>query len=58
MESYSKKEDLKYFNEKYCFNNALSNPIIINQIFQFLDKYKCLSLIKRYIRTVAVTLKI
>ena len=49
MESYSKKEDLKCLNEKYCFNNALSNPIILNQIFQFLDKGKCLSLCNKKI---------
>ena len=46
MESYHKKDELKYLNENYSFNNALHVPLILNQIFQFLDKdkAKCLSL--------------
>ena len=51
MESYHNKEELKYFNKNYSFNNALSIPLILNQIFQFLDidKIKCLSLCNKKI---------
>ena len=51
MESYHNKGELKYFNKNYSFNNALSIPLILNQIFQFLDidKIKCLSLCNKEI---------
>ena len=51
MEFYNNKEELKYFNKNYSFNNALSIPLILNQIIQFLDidKIKCLSLCNKEI---------
>ena len=51
MESYYNNEELKYLNKNYNFNNALSVPLILNQIFQFLDKdkVKCLSLCNKKI---------
>ena len=46
MEYNNIKEELKSFNENYNFENALSIPLIINQICQFLniDSIKILSL--------------
>ena len=44
MESYYNNKELKYLNKNYSFNNALSTPLILNQIFQFLDKEKVKSL--------------
>ena len=51
MDSYHNKEELKYFNKNYNFNNALSIELILNKIFQFLgkDKIKCLSLCNKKI---------
>ena len=51
MESHFNNEELKYFNKNYNFNSVLSVPIILNQIFQFLDKdkVKCLSLCNKKI---------
>ena len=40
MESYFNNKELKYLNKNYSFNNVLSVPLILNQIFQFLDKDK------------------
>ena len=38
MENFNIREELKYCNEKYNFENALSIPLILNQICQFLNK--------------------
>ena len=38
MEYNNIKEELKSFNENYNFENALSIPLILNQICQFLNK--------------------
>ena len=44
-------EKIKFFNNNYSFENALSVPLILNQIFKFLDKdsIKCLSLCNKKI---------
>ena len=33
-------DEFKYFDKNYSFKKALSVPLILNQIFQFLDKDK------------------
>ena len=51
MEYNHINEELKYFNINYSFENALSISLILNQIFQFLDKdnIKSLSLCNKKI---------
>ena len=38
MEYTNIRKELKYFNENYNFENVLSIPLILNQIYQFLNK--------------------
>ena len=51
MEYNHINEELKCFNVNYSFENALSISLILNQIFQFLDKdnIKSLSLCNKKI---------
>ena len=51
MGSHYNNNELKYFDKNYSFKKALSVPLILNQIFQFLnkDEVKCLSLCNKKI---------
>ena len=60
MEYNNIKEELKYLNENYNFENVLSIPLILNEIIQFLNKdnIKLLSLCnKKYIYYIVIKLK-
>ena len=51
---------LEYSNKNYNFEIVLSVPIILDQIFQFLEKknIKCLyCVLKRYIHFIVIKLK-
>ena len=50
-EDLEHNRELKYFNIQYNFKNVLSIPLILDQIFKFIEKddIKCLSLCSKKI---------